>query len=150
MAYAREALEREVTAEELLGHTCWEVFPDWARSRFYEAFRDALRHQRAAQIEDYMPRADRWLDVRLYPSATGLSIYLCDETERRRAAEQLGYHASLLANLDDAVVATDEQCVVTAWNQSAERMFGWSDTEAVGRPISEVVLTGYSDDELSG
>ena len=96
VAHAREALGRDVTAEDLLGQNCWEVFPDWTRSRFYEAFQDALRRQRAVQIEDYVPRADRWFDVRLYPSDTGLAIYLCDVTERRRAAEQLAYHASLL------------------------------------------------------
>ncbi len=148
-AHASEALGRDVTAEDLLGQNCWEVFPEWTRSRFYEAFQDAIRRQRAAQIEDYVPRADRWFDVRLYPSDTGLAIYLCDVTERRRAAEQLAYHASLLANLDDAIVATDERGVVTAWNRAAERMFGWSDTEAIGRPIREVVSTGYSDDELA-
>ena len=118
VAHAREALGREVTAEDLLGRNCWEVFPDWTQSRFYEAFHDALRRQRAAHIEDYVPRADRWFDVRLYPSDTGLSIYLYDVTERKQAADQLAYHASLLANLDDAIVATDEQGVVTAWNHA--------------------------------
>jgi PAS domain S-box-containing protein len=148
-AHASEALGRDLTPEDLLGQNCWEVFPDWTRSRFYEAFQNVLRRQCPAQIEDYVPRADRWFDVRLYPSDTGLSIYICDVTERRRAADQLAYHASLLANLDDAIVATDEQGVVTAWNHAAEWMFGWSDAEAIGRHISEVVSTGYSDDELA-
>ena len=149
VAHAREALGRDVTAEDLLGQNCWEVFPDWTRSRFYAAFQDVLRRRRAAQIEDYVPRADRWFEVRVYPAGTGLAIYLCDVTERRRAAEQLAYHASLLANLDDAIVATDQQGVVTAWNHAAERMFGWSDTETVGRRISEVGSTGYSDEDLA-
>jgi PAS domain S-box-containing protein len=148
-AHAREALGRDVATEDLLGQNCWEVFPDWSRSRLYEAFHEAMRLQRVAQLEGYVPRVDRWFDVRLYPSDTGLSIYLCDVTERRRAAEKLAYHASLLANLDDAIVATDEHAVVTAWNRGAERMFGWSEMEATGRPISEVVSTRYSDDELA-
>jgi PAS domain-containing protein len=36
-----------------------------------------------------------------------------------------GYYADLLDNLQDAVIVTDEQFVVTAWNKAAERMFGW-------------------------
>jgi PAS domain S-box-containing protein len=147
VAQARESLGPEVTVEDLLGQICWDVFPDWTRSSFYAAFEDALRRQRPVHIEDYVPRTDRWFDVRLYPSDTGLSIYLCDVTERRRAADLLAYHASLLANLDDAIVATDEHGVVTAWNRAAERMFGWPDAEAIGRSIREVVLTGYSDEE---
>jgi PAS domain S-box-containing protein len=149
VAQAREALGRDVTTEDLLGQNCWEVFPDWIGSRFYQAFQDVLRRQRPAQIEDYVPRANRWFDVRLYPSATGLTIYLCDVTERRRATEQLAYHASLLANLDDAIVATDRHGVVTVWNHGAERMFGWSDTEAIGRRISEVVSTDHSAEDLA-
>ncbi|HEX3801978.1 MAG TPA: PAS domain S-box protein [Solirubrobacteraceae bacterium] len=147
-AHASEALGRDVTAEDLLGQNCWEVFPDWTRSRFYETFQNALRWQRPAQIEEYVPRAHRWFDVRLYPSDTGLSIYLYDVTERRRAADQLAYHASLLANLDDAIIATNEEGVITAWNHAAEGMFGCSDTEAIGRAISEIVPTGR-DDELA-
>jgi PAS domain S-box-containing protein len=147
-AQASEALGRDVSVEDLLGRNCWEVFPDWTGSRFYEALQDVMRRQRAAQIEDYVPRADRWFDVRLYPSVTGLAIYLCDVTERRRAAEGRAYHASLLANLDDAIVATDAQRVVTAWNPAAERMFGWSEIEAIGRPVREVVSTRHSEEEL--
>jgi PAS domain S-box-containing protein len=146
-AHASEALGRDVTAEDLLGQNCWEVFPDWTRSRFYETFQNSLRWQRPVQIEEYVPHAHRWFDVRLYPSDTGLSIYMYDVTERRRAADELAYHASLLANLDDAIIATNERGVVTAWNHAAEQMFGWSDTEATGRAISELVSTG-SDDEL--
>ena len=89
VAHAREALGREVTAEELLGQTCWEVFPDWTHSPFYEAFQQALLDQRAVEIEGYVPRADRWFDARLYPSKTGLSIYLCDVTERWGARREL-------------------------------------------------------------
>jgi PAS domain S-box-containing protein len=149
VSHAREALGRDVTAGDLLGRNCWEVFPDWTESPLHEAFRDAMRSQSAAQLEAYVPRAGRWFDVRLYPSESGLSIYLCDVTERRRADEERAYHASLLANLEDAIVATDEQGVVTAWNHGAERMFGRSNFEAIGHPINEVVATGYSDDKLA-
>ena len=150
VVHAREALGRDVGVEDLLGQTCWEVFPYWTHSPFYAAFQQALQEQRPVEIEGYVPRADGWFDARLYPSTTGLSIYLRDVTEHRRAADQLAYHASLLTNLDDAVVATDGQGVVTAWNPAAERMFGWSDTEAIGRPIGESVLAGYSEDEVAG
>ncbi|HEY2320232.1 MAG TPA: PAS domain S-box protein, partial [Solirubrobacteraceae bacterium] len=53
MAHVRDALGADVTTEDLLGQNCWEVLPDWTRSRFYEAFHDVLRQQRPGQIEDY-------------------------------------------------------------------------------------------------
>jgi PAS domain S-box-containing protein len=136
----RQAVGRDATADELVGQSCWEVFPEWASSPIRDAFERSLHEQRPVHVETYVPAARSWFDVRLYPSASGLSVYLCDITERHRATEQLAYQARLLENVEDAVVATDPQGTVTAWNGGAERLFGWSGAEAVGRPVTEVVV----------
>ncbi|HWE10940.1 MAG TPA: PAS domain-containing protein [Solirubrobacteraceae bacterium] len=86
---AGRALGREVTANELLGQDCWEVFAEWAGTPFHDAFRRAMTTQTPLQVEGYVPRADSWFHVCLYPSATGLSIYLFDLTERRRSQQDL-------------------------------------------------------------
>jgi PAS domain S-box-containing protein len=41
-------------------------------------------------------------------------------------------------DVDAAVITTDEQFVVTAWNAAAERLYGWSTDEVVGRRVHEV------------
>ena len=43
-----------------------------------------------------------------------------------------------LNSLGDAVIATDEHGVVTRMNPMAEKLTGWSSTEAVGQPLSAV------------
>jgi PAS domain S-box-containing protein len=63
--------------------------------------------------------------------------------ERRRAEAQLRYQAQLLATVKDAVIATDEHLVITAWNPAAEALYGWQAGEVVGRPIVEVLQTEY-------
>jgi len=43
------------------------------------------------------------------------------------------------------VIATDADFIVTNWNRGAEQMYGWSASEALGRPLSEILrpeLTG--------
>jgi PAS domain S-box-containing protein len=72
-----------------------------------------------------------------------------DITEHKRAAEQFAYHAQLLENIHDAVLATDEQFDLTAWNKGAEQMFGWTAEEALGRKVYEVIPTEYSDEEMA-
>jgi PAS domain S-box-containing protein/putative nucleotidyltransferase with HDIG domain len=62
-----------------------------------------------------------------------------DITERKRSADQLKYHARLLRYISDAVIATDDQLHITAWNRAAEKMFGWSSEEVIGRNISEIL-----------
>ena len=62
-----------------------------------------------------------------------------DFTERRRYEERLAYHARLLDQVNDAVLATDENLVLTAWNAAAERLYGWRAEEVLGRPLADVL-----------
>ena len=54
---------------------------------------------------------------------------------------ELGYtlDAGVLRKLHDAVVVTDADERVRLWNAGAERVFGWSAAEAIGRPAWEVM-----------
>jgi PAS domain S-box-containing protein len=70
-----------------------------------------------------------------------------DVTERKRDHEQLAYHASLLENVRDAVLATDERFVLTAWNRGAEKMYGWKASEALGRHVWDVVRSELTDEQ---
>lgn len=43
----------------------------------------------------------------------------------------------ILRNIDDAVIVTDTQAVVTYWNEGATRLFGWTSQEMIGRPYPD-------------
>jgi len=47
---------------------------------------------------------------------------------------------SLIETANDAVVSIDVQSQVIDWNTAAERMFGWSRVEAVGRNLTELII----------
>ncbi len=40
----------------------------------------------------------------------------------------------------DAVVSFDAAGTITHWNPQAERIFGWTDTEAIGRPLIDLIV----------
>ncbi|HEY6923918.1 MAG TPA: response regulator, partial [Steroidobacteraceae bacterium] len=64
-----------------------------------------------------------------------------DEKVRVRTAELARSRADLAVTLDsigDAVLATDLAGRITRMNPVAEQLTGWSRTEAIGRPVSEV------------
>ena len=82
----------------------------------------------------------------------GVVLVFHDITERRRAEQILReseQRARLLAAIvessDDAVIGKTLEGVVTSWNAAAERMYGYTSEEAVGRHISFIVPP-----ELSG
>jgi PAS domain S-box-containing protein len=72
-----------------------------------------------------------------------------DITEQKRSEEQLRYHAYLLENTEDAILASDEHAVLTAWNKGAEKLFGWTAEEVLGRKVYEILpYTDNSDEQL--
>jgi PAS domain S-box-containing protein len=70
-----------------------------------------------------------------------------DITERKRTEEEHRYHAYLLENVNDAVLATDEQLLITAWNKAAEKLYGWRADEVLGSHIWQVVPVEMSEDQ---
>ncbi len=69
-----------------------------------------------------------------------------DVTEQHLAEERLRYQANLLANVADAVIATDLAFQIQSWNAAAERIYGWTASEVVGRSVDEVLKTRYIHD----
>lgn len=56
------------------------------------------------------------------------------------SASILGTLAPVLNTALDAVVVIDEEGLVLAWNEIAERTFGWTQSEAVGRPMVDLIV----------
>ena len=61
-----------------------------------------------------------------------------DITERKRIEEKLKTQAVLLDKARDAIAVLDLEDRVTYWNRSAERLYGWSAAEAIGRLASDL------------
>ncbi len=61
------------------------------------------------------------------------------EIERQATDARIRRQASLLDKAQDAIVVRDLQQRVTYWNQSAERVYGWSQQQALGQPINALI-----------
>ena len=71
--------------EDLIGKVIWEAFPQAIGSRSWEAHTTAARERRVVRLEAMSPLINRWVDVSIFPSGTGLSVYFRDITERKEA-----------------------------------------------------------------
>ncbi|MBI3804637.1 MAG: PAS domain S-box protein [Nitrospirae bacterium] len=76
-------------------------------------------------------------------------VLVQDITERKQAEARLVYQANLLTHVGDAIIATDDRFIVTAWNLAAEQIYGWSAEEILGRRISEPLQSEFTDAERS-
>ena len=59
--------------------------------------------------------------------------FLHDISDRRRAAELQARLATLVEHAAEAIVSLTPAGVITSWNPGAERLYGWSAEEVVGR-----------------
>jgi PAS domain S-box-containing protein len=63
-------------------------------------------------------------------------IGICvDVTERRLAEEVRLRHTAIVESSDDAIIGVDTHGTIVNWNKGAERLFGYSAKEAIGRNI---------------
>jgi len=68
-----------------------------------------------------------------------------DITERKRADATVREQAALLDKAQDAILVRDLEHRISYWNQSAQRLYGWSAAEVLGRSACELI---YRDSAL--
>jgi len=69
--------------------------------------------------------------------------------ERARTTGRQGFEARLLDAVGEAVIATDLDGRIVYWNRAAERLYGWSRGEAVGRDLGDTAPAVTSKEQAS-
>jgi PAS domain S-box-containing protein len=79
---------------------------------------------------------------RIYGAARETQMILLameDVTERERAREAQARLAAIVDGSDDAILSTDLDGTIRSWNAGAERLYGYTGEDAVGKPIALIV-----------
>jgi len=63
-----------------------------------------------------------------------------DITERKRAEEQIREQAALLDQAQDAILVRDLDHNIRFWNKGAEKIYGWTAEEAIGKNVKELLF----------
>ena len=76
------------------------------------------------------------------------SIPPADGTRKLPSPELAPYWlAALIESADDAIISKTLEGIITSWNKGAERMFGYSAAEIIGKPVTVLIPQGYLDEE---
>lgn len=69
-----------------------------------------------------------------------------DITERKRAEELQVRLAAIVESSDDAIFSEDLAAIIRSWNRGAERIFGYSASEVIGKPVSMLAVPERADE----
>lgn len=137
---AEQVLSRQ--RDEVLGQPLFTIYPEAKGTIFEEQYTRALRERVALSFEAYYPPHEEWYEVRVYPQPHGISVYFQMTTERKRAEEALfaekERQAVTLRCIGDGMMSTDEHGRVVLLNAVAESLTGWTQEEAIGKPLADV------------
>jgi PAS domain S-box-containing protein len=79
-------------------------------------------------------------------NVTGVVLVFRDVTGQRKADRSARFRASIVESSDDAIIGKDVNGIITSWNRGAERIFGYSRAEAIGRPIAILAPADRADE----
>jgi hypothetical protein len=143
-----------VSKGEIVGRTDHEIFPEDIASRFRENDRRVLATNEPLTVEEYAPLDD---GIHTYLSnkfpihgPDGVITSICgiatDITDRKQLAVASMRLAAIVENSEDAICAKDLNGIITDWNQGAERIFGYTAEEAIGKPVSMLAVPDRIDE----
>jgi len=75
------------------------------------------------------------------------TVILRDVTERKQAEEVRERLAAVVDSSDDAIISKTLDGTIAAWNRGAEKVFGYSASEAVGKPMLMLIPADRADEE---
>ncbi len=151
--YANEAAQRlsQTPLAALIGKTIWEVFPIKVGSEFELACRRSIATQVAIELEQYYTPLDLWVELHVYPSPTGLSIFVRDISDRKRIEATLRQREQRFREMADnapmMVWVTDPTGFCTYLSRSWYEFSG--QTEATGLGFGWLEATHPADREAA-
>jgi len=66
----------------------------------------------------------------------------------KREVPDNSFYAMVMKTMHDAVIATDAGYGITSWNDAAERMYGWTEKEVMGRSSRDILRSHMTDDDV--
>ncbi len=88
------------------------------------------QHRAARQLQEWNEELEERVEERS-SELTVLARELQTQAERTRR---------IIDRANDAFVSINEAGDITDWNPEAERLFGWSRSEAIGRPVADTLI----------
>ncbi|KAA3664504.1 MAG: PAS domain S-box protein, partial [Chloroflexi bacterium] len=137
-----------LTEEDILGKTDYDFLPQEEAETIVEAKKKVMKSGKPMHFETslislsgeaefftgtFMPIFDA------QNQTNGLIGYFRNITESKKAEEKIYLQASLIEQVDSAIITIDFDNKILSWNDHAETLYQWKKDEAIGKDIIELL-----------
>jgi PAS domain S-box-containing protein len=143
-------------SEEVIGANAAMLIPESCATEEESTLRRIARGERVEHFDTICQHKDGHLmDVSLTISpihdssgqVVGASKIVHDITERRQVEMKLAHLSAIVESSDDAIISTTFDGVINSWNGGAERLFGYTTDEVLGRQAGFLVPADQVNEE---
>jgi len=127
------------------GRAIADVVPRFTGNDLVGDIRAVLRTLASRERQVWVEETGFWYLLRILPYRTlddvidGVVLTFLDITELKRAEEERSKLAAIVESSQDGIIGKTLDGTVTSWNAEAERMYGYTAREMIGRPIDLIV-----------
>ncbi|TVQ28398.1 MAG: PAS domain S-box protein [Spirochaetaceae bacterium] len=130
-------------AARVVGRTIRDIYPNHEADEAIDLYARVLESRESTRRELFFAATNSWFELSVFPTRdAGFTVVLQNITDRKEAEHALAAEREwlnvTLRSVGDAVIATDVDGAVVLMNPVAERLTGWSQEAARGRPVADV------------
>ena len=143
--YVNQAAIRGIgrPAQEILGHTLWELCPDIVGTELERQYRRAMNERVPISFDFCYPTNGTWWENRFHPVPEGLAVFATNITDRKRAESALreseDRYRDLVEHSNDLICTHDLQGILLSVNETPLRILGYSRDEMLNKPLRDFV-----------
>jgi len=151
----------DLPQDEIIGKSISQIFPDYLKSNVFKAFNDAIIKKEAVVLNDAFLEANLtnatsgcYYEIEAKPIGEKLFVSWKDISELKKinknlnkVNEELKYQAVLTNTVNNPIVGIDKEFNINFWNKAAEKVYGYTKEEALGKSYREITRTESSIDQ---
>lgn len=145
-------------AEEMIGQSLTMIMPEHLRKAHEAGIKRYLKTRKKHIDWEGIELPAQHRDGNIFPIEVSFGEFQQNDkhffigiarnvTERHQSRKATAHLAAIVESSEDSILSMDLDGKITSWNKSAEKMFGYTENEMLGKPVTIIFPPGHKNEE---